>query len=150
MQINKISKDNYIFFLASLIPFCLVLSVAVLEFFFLIFILIYIHSKWQNFEIFQEIDKKTFISFALVLIYLVLNSLINYENNPSIIKNLFFFKFLILFYLIIFLYKKFISFLNDLIDSSLFFNNLVCFFTTNIKSYHCLPVYSSIHLDAIS
>lgn len=107
MQINKISKDNYIFFLASLIPFCLVLSVAVLEFFFLIFILIYIHSKWQNFEIFQEIDKKTFISFALVLIYLVLNSLINYENNPSIIKNLFYFRFLILVCLIIFLYEKF-------------------------------------------
>ena len=80
--------------LLILLPIALLFSNIVSEI--IIFTLIVFYLSKQNFEIFFENLKNPIISLILIFwFYLILNFFINIDNNPSLLRSIFFIRFLL-------------------------------------------------------
>ena len=96
MELDKI-KQNKIFveILFIILPITLLFSVIISEFVIFILITIFLYFSDKNNKV-ASLKDPIIIFFLLVWVYLIINYLINIDNNPSGLRTIFFFRFILL------------------------------------------------------
>ena len=121
---NQNVLKNFVYFFLFLIPIGFVFSVVIIETLFLLFLIIFFFFSFKKYFFFNEFEKYYFIFFFIFSLYLALNSLINIENDPHLLKGFTFFRFFLLitlFFVIKKIYNfKYFTFINFFVFCLLF------------------------------